>query len=373
MAHTKEFMGAPFRRAGKSKKQCANNLNCKLNVNEEYMGVFRTKSYVEMWSKAQGELGETNLDKLSTSSSSPSFPLQTHLTECLLEPRQETLLQMMESLNFHHLIINFFEASLEACNMCELLLRGIHQARANYQIIKRVLNTSKQFNNFVTDYPDELYSEIYQELARFALCKNPLSIISPAQYRKVHDGNMVLLHRLTSKHKKIRRRAKFNRFCKKVGGYSLVISHSALVIGLLVISLHSIVGLLAAPGLLGFLLCLFKKKTKTEPQVRSRLETLGAQLDIAAKGIFILINDFDTVSRLVRRLRDELDHHKAVSNMCVRSGNHEVLREVVQEFRMHESRFIDQLEELEEHLYLSFHTINRSRRLVLDEMMGFQI
>jgi hypothetical protein len=45
------------------------------------------------------------------------------------------------------------------------------------------------------------------------------------------------------------------------------------------------------------------------------------------------------------------------------------LKEVVKEFHIHDSSYLEQLEELERHIYLCFHTINRSRRLVMDKIM----
>lgn len=190
---------------------------------------------------------------------------------------------------------------------------------------------------------------------------------------------MELLHRLTSKRGKIRRRLTLKRVCKKVGGIALVTSHSAILIALLVLSFHSIVGLVAAPGLVGLFikgLILFKRSGK-ERLCRTRTsssddERLCEQLDVAAKGVFILINDLDTMSRMVKRLHDEVEHRKMVAGVCVRNingnGKCEILKQVMGEFRERESCFLDHLEELEGHIYLCFLTVNRSRRLVMQEI-----
>ena len=85
-----------------------------------------------------------------------------------------------------------------------------------------------------------------------------------------------------------------------------------------------------------------------------------------------MINDFDTISRLVWRLHDEIEHRKAIASMCIRNGKIEVLKEVVREFCMHDSSFLDQLKELEEQTRLCFHTINRSRGLVIQEIIDAQ-
>ncbi|KAI4316973.1 hypothetical protein L6164_024892 [Bauhinia variegata] len=333
------------------------------NVDEEYLKAFRTTSYIEICNKAQGQLGKTNIRRVSSSSS-----LFLHLTEHLLEPRQETITKLTESLSVHRLLVEYFEASLEACLYCDTILEGIYQMRLAYRKIKRVLKLSKM----VLDRTDTDQA-ICGDLASFTLQRNPLSIITPGQFRDIHDRYMVLLQRLKSKGSKIRQKLKFKRICKKVGRISLVISHSALVIALLVLAFHSVVGIVAAPAIVGCLLGLFRKRVKS---VRGRgkqntraSERLGEQLDFAAKGVYILINDFDTMSRMVRRLHDEVEHWKVVADMCVKNGKCEILKQALREFDAQDSSFLDQLKELEQHIYLCFLTINRSRRLVIEEIM----
>ncbi|KAL0391871.1 UNVERIFIED_CONTAM: hypothetical protein Sradi_2409900 [Sesamum radiatum] len=83
-----------------------------------------------------------------------------------------------------------------------------------------------------------------------------------------------------------------------------------------------------------------------------------------------MMNDFDTMSRLVRRLHDEMEHRKFVAEICVRKGKNEMLKEVIErEFQMHERCFLEQLEELEKQICLCFLDINRSRRLLVREMV----
>ncbi|KAF3970928.1 hypothetical protein CMV_005418 [Castanea mollissima] len=323
---------SPFRRAGRSPKEHANSLP---SVNEEYMEAFRTKSYTDMWEKVHDHVESTSMKRPS---SSTSLSLRTHLSESLLEPRQETLAGMIQGMDLHHLLIDYFKASLEA---------------------------SKIY------YTNDQCQVIFGKLAAFASMKNPLSVISPEQFRETRDGYVVLLQRLTSKHRKMRRNARFSKIWKKVGGVGLVISHSAILILLLLFAFHSIVGIVAAPALLACSLGLCAKKMKGAwGGLKAKLlGKLGEQIDLAAKGVYILVNDFDTMSRMVKRLHDEVEHRKAVADICVKNGKFEILKEVVRDFHVHESSFLEQLEELEDHIYLCFLTINRSRRLVIQEIM----
>ncbi|CAM8915920.1 hypothetical protein QQ045_028171 [Rhodiola kirilowii] len=351
----------------------------KFSVNEEYKEAFRTKSYIDMCTKVQGQLSRLNVnDKFpspssSLVSSSSSLHLYTHFSDYLLEPQPEILAEIGTRKNVHHLLIDYFKASSEACDLCESLLRSIHQTRANYRVIKKVIKLSKRLGSCCTDAGDDTRcAPILRELGRFVLLTNPLSVINNAQYQNVHKNHKVLLDRLTFTRKKIKRRAKLTKCCKKVGGYMLVIGYSALTVALLVVLVHSMVGLLAAPGLFIGALSLFKKKIKHNiwrSMDKNWVKKLDGQLDVAAKGLYILINDLDTMSRLVRRLHDEVEHGKSIASVCVRNGKREVMDEVVKEFHAHNRLFMEQLEELEERIYLCFVTINRSRRLVMQEIL----
>lgn len=366
-----------------------NSLSSKLNVNEEYLKAFRTNSYEEMWGRVQGQLGLTTSTTSKTarlsSSLSSSSPFYLDFSEYLLEPRQETLKNMMESLNFHHLLIEYFDASLRACHICELLLRSIHQTRSDYQKIKKVIKMSKRVLilhdcSTTENHNDHYYCRaIFRELTSIALLRNPLTIISPLQYCDIRESYLVLLHKLTSKQKKIKRRKKLIKKCKKVGGVGLVISHSLLLFALIVFAFHSVVGIVAAPATMGCSSIYLGKKKRVDSAARKRVGSsrvtgggLSEQLDVAAKGVFILINDFDTMSQMVKRLQNEVEHRKSVADICVRNKKFELLKEVVKGFHDQDSSFLEQLEELEGHIYLCLLTINRSRRLVIQEIIASQ-
>ncbi|CAF1927105.1 hypothetical protein Bca4012_071100 [Brassica carinata] len=382
MMKVKSFIGSRLktysaRQAENSEKECLRSLTCKLSVNEEYKEAFRTNSYLEIRTKAEDQLGITFFSKLSSPSSS-DLSFHSHFTHYLLDPPQETLDALMQDTSFHYLLVKFFDFSSEACDVCESLLQCIQQIKINHMKVKRVIKIGKKVCNGAKtpEYsPEKLCALIFQELSRYAVLKNPLyCIINEAQFPRVNDANSDLLARLKSKRRRIRRKIRLFTFCKKLGGYSLKISHIAIVITFLIVALHSILGVLAAPVLLGLCCLLRKKKTKRKMENKSKtdtkLEKLGAQMDIAAKGTFIIMNDLDTLSRLAGRLCDEIEHRKAVAAMCAKSGKVEVLKEALRAFNGNEERFSELLQELEEHLYLCFHTINISRRLVLAQTTG---
>jgi len=316
----------------------------------EYLEAFRTKSYVEICNKAQEELGNA---------ASTSFRM--HLTECLLEPPQEIVANM----KVHHLLVDYFEASLEACRCCHTILQAIQKTRLAYARLASVVKLSQ------TGPYEQSQKPIHTELSCFVLQNNPLSTIINVQFRDIHDRYMTLLRRLTSKKWKIQSTLAIKRVCKRVGGIGLVVSQCVLLVALLVFTLHSIIGLVAAPciaSLFGLVIGKRFKRSRERLNRNSNSVRQCEQFDVAAKGVFVLINELDTVSRMVKGLDDEVEHLREVADICVKNGKCEILKRVVKEFQDNEYNFLAKLEELEEHIYLCFLTVNRSRILVMQEI-----
>ncbi|XP_010266029.1 PREDICTED: UPF0496 protein At1g20180-like [Nelumbo nucifera] len=358
---TKTGSGAPIM------QHVMSSVRGKLNVNEEYMKAFRTQSYMEIWSKAQVQLRKKD-DEERVSSLSP-VPSTPHLSDFLLEPQQDILTDMIKNSNLHHLLIDYFQGSIEASKICEFLLKSIDQTRVNYCIIRRILNETKRLPAGSCDYSEDECKTIFRDLDSFAKLNNPLSGFTSMQFRLIHDRYGLMLKQLRTARKRVTRRKKLIGVSKKAVGLSLVIGCSALSVVTLALAVHALVGLIAAPGLISFSLGVMKKQIRS---ARVGLKTnmlarLSAQLDAAAKGVYILDRDFDTISRLVERLQDEIEHGRVIARMGVR--NRKILKEVVREFQTHESCFLDQLGELEDHVYLCFLTINAARRLVVHEIM----
>jgi hypothetical protein len=97
-------------------------------------------------------------------------------------------------------------------------------------------------------------------------------------------------------------------------------------------------------------------------------------VDAAARGVYIVERDLDTVSRMVRRAQDELEHGRDMARIAVGAAGHGgerpplLLQEVAREEEECGEDLRCQLEELEEHACLCLLTINRSRRMVAHEM-----
>ncbi|KAJ9553878.1 hypothetical protein OSB04_017923 [Centaurea solstitialis] len=328
-----------------------------MDVNQEYLEAFRTQSYIDICKKVQTHIG-------LSSSSSCVHDHYNHLCDILLEPQNETITNLAETFRVDHLVLDFFEAGLEAWRTCEQLLESVHQANASHRKVKRVVKLAQRV-------PDaKRCKKIYAELASYSSSVNPLSAFDPEKFPKLHTDQKQLLKRLTAKHTRIKRKQKLVTFLKKFGGCALITSYTILAVVLLVLACHGLVVAIAAPGLIGCVVGLTKKRDAGMKRVKtSELKRVGVQLDMAAKGIYTMIKDLDTMGWLVGRLHNEVEFGKAMARKCVVNRKPDVLEEVMKEFRVHESCFMEQLEELEDHIYLCLLNVNRSRRLLVEEIM----
>lgn len=349
------------------------SLSSKSNVNSEYLNAFRTNSYVDICNKAQGYGIENTSMRLSHSSS-----CSTSSSSSLLEPRQEIVTKMIKSFKVHHLLVDYFEASLEACLCCDKILQGVRQTRFDYGKVTNVVNKlSQRVVEYDTDTDVDTNTDdniIYEELVSSVINNSLCLSNNVINFRDIQEKHIALLNRLNSKRLKLRRKITIKRLCKKVGGIGLVVSETALLVALLVFAFHSIIGLAAAPYVVGGSFGLMKKKrSKWENGKYNSCEKLYEQVDVAAKGVYIVINDLDTMSRMVKRLEDEVEHWREVADICVKNYGHGngrcvILKMVLREFHDCQTNFMDQLEELEEHIFLCFLTINRSRRQLMQKI-----
>ncbi|XP_076885664.1 UPF0496 protein At1g20180-like [Bidens hawaiensis] len=330
-----------------------------INVNQEYKNTFRTQSYTDICTKVQTHI---QFD-VEPSSSLTHDGYIVHLCDILLEPQTETLKNLTNTFNLHYLLVDFFKASLQSWMICEELLKSIHQVNVNHQKVKQIIKLAQiRVSNGMN---------IYDELASYSSLTNPLSEFGPQKFPTLHINHKMLLKKLTTKHLRIKRRRKAINFFKKASGCALIASYTVLTVALVFLACHGLVVTLAAPGLIPCLFGLIKNNTRlAKKKVKpSELKRVGAQLDVAAKGVYTMMKDLDTMGWLVRRLHEEVEFGKAMARRCFRTRKADVLEEVMREFRVHESCLMEQLEELEDHIYLCLLNVNRSRKLLVEEII----
>ncbi|KAK9162634.1 hypothetical protein Syun_003536 [Stephania yunnanensis] len=331
----------------------------RVNVNEEYLSAFRTKSYADVLSKAQF--------------------LTPNMSDVLLEPEQESISVILENMIFSKktdiraLISKYFDISAESSRICTRLLRSINQVQSNYKFIQRALD-------LIDDYSlNEQFKLATSALNSFNLLSNPFSMSSNnlCDFKLIHDGYASVLNHLKLKRKKITEKIKLIRFLKKASNLCVTAVCGAVGVAVIVLAAHTVFGLLASPAIFTAVPSM-KNSFKTKKTITKGfrlfwstgfLRKLGIQLDVAAKGVYILNRDFDTMSRLVARLHDEIEHSKGMIRFCLeRREDKYPLQEVVKELKKSDIGFRRKVEELEDHVYLCLVTINRARVQVMKEM-----
>ncbi|KAG9444268.1 hypothetical protein H6P81_015608 [Aristolochia fimbriata] len=343
-----------FRKGGQYQKSTS------LNVNEEYLSVLRTDSYADYFTKAQ------------SLAQHPSPASYAHLSQSLLEPGQDTVAALLDSPVFSKNSVaaplrDYFDVSADASRICTALLDRLRRTRANHRFIRNALDLVKQAHSSG--------SSAMAELGSFNRSKNPFSTRN--EFDAIRVRYSAMLAHLKRKKKKVVRKILLLKCLNRGSKIALTAACGALATLVAVLAVHTLSGLVLGPALFGFsppLGGLIKKKVKALSKLGLlrtglRLRRAREELDAAAKGTYILNRDFDTMSRLVERLRDEIEHRKAMIRFCLeRREDRFALMEVVKELGKTDEAFMEQVEELEEHVYLCLVTINRARVLVTKEI-----
>ncbi|KAK9059894.1 hypothetical protein SSX86_020598 [Deinandra increscens subsp. villosa] len=341
---------------GKYHEESPSSFTKETDVNQEYKKAFRTQSYTDIFNKVQTHI---RFDDEPSSSSIHSPYIR--LCDILLEPQSETIANLTNTFNLHHLLIDFFKATIKSWMICEQLLESIHQVNTNHQKVKQIIKLTQRV-------PYD--TKVYEELDSYSSLVNPLSEFEPKKFPMLHIYHKLLLKKLTTKHTRVKRRQKIINLSKRVGGCALVASYTVLAVALLVLACHGLIAPLASPGLIACLFGLIKNTNSVKKRVKpTELKRIGVQLDVAAKGVYTMIKDLDTMGWLVGRLYNEVEFGKMMARKCFRTRKADVWEEVMREFRVHESCLLEQLEELEDHVYLCLLNVNRSRKLLVDEII----
>ncbi|KAJ8539411.1 hypothetical protein K7X08_013663 [Anisodus acutangulus] len=210
------------------------------------------------------------------------------------------------------------------------------------------------------------------ELRAYIIRNNPFSNLKKQDFKRINDEYSSILQHLSSKRKKVARKIKLIKNVNKASGICVTAACTLVAVAAVVLAAHTLVALVMGPAILTIIPLKPSKINKFTSRLRflkcGFLSKIGAQLDVAAKGTYILNRDFDTISRLVDRLHDEIEHNKAMIQLCLDRKEDSISLQVLKELKKSNVGFRKQVEELEEHVYLCLLTINRARALVIKEI-----
>ncbi|KAJ4890320.1 UPF0496 protein [Raphanus sativus] len=328
-----------------------------VDVREEYANAFRTESYNQFWTrviclnrkKSTLSSSSSPIESSSTSARLMSYRLFAHN---LLEPDPNTVNRILDLSRVGRptrtLLSDYFLETANAFLLCTLLLKNIHRLRSKYESLKP---------KFQPETHNSLaFLDQFTELSRWF---DPF-ISSGSRIQLTRTGCLNLLKRLESSRDKTRAKLKLVNGLTHSSGLLVLALTTTLIV---TIASHAFALFIAGPTLL---------TGRFKPVgLRNKLSKAAARLDVAAKGTYILSRDLDTISRLVTRINDEVEHVRAMAEFWAGRGSGRVRggEEVARELKRCEESFGEELDELEEHIYLCFMTINRARNLVAREIM----
>ncbi|KAJ9164209.1 hypothetical protein P3X46_023811 [Hevea brasiliensis] len=342
----------------------APNFQIRVDVHEEYANAFRTESYNEFWTRVLALSDENSATYIpvetSTAARLPSYRL---FVEHLLDPDQPTVTRILALAHnppaAHSLLTQYFNQTANASLLCGSLLKDIDHTRVKYSSLKITL----QSMGTTPLSPEKHFRILLTRITEFTNSLNPChwSAPSPTQVRATQADCSNLLKKLESSRDRAKSKLQMRSRLKHGSALFLVALTASLTV---ILATHALALVVAAPSLI---------KASLDVASSRRLARVMSQLDMAAKGSYILSRDLETISRLVARLNDELEHMRATVKFWVDRGE-EWIRvqangEVMRRLKKNDCSFSEQLDEAEEHLYLCFMTINRARNLVLREIL----
>ncbi|KAK2653925.1 hypothetical protein Ddye_013781 [Dipteronia dyeriana] len=332
-----------------------------VDVREEYAHAFRTESYNEFWTRVVAisnkdfsKCASVEIESSSTAARLSSYRL---FSEQLLDPDQPTVIRILSLVKTHSLLFDYFSETANASFMFSRLLKDIDHVRVSYRSFKTVLKSLEDNHFSFTNHSQSVrprLTELVNSLNPFA----PFAP-SPSRVRVIQAGCSKLNKQLELSRDKARTKLRIINFSEHGSAFFLVVVTASLTV---IIATHALALLVTAPGIIAASLELASTR---------RLARVPTQLDAAAKGTYILNRDLDTISRLMARLNDELEHMRSMVKFWLERGEARLQAscEMARQLMKNDTIFSQQLDELEEHLYLCFMTVNRARNLVVKEIM----
>lgn len=334
-----------------------------VNLSNAYKSAVETTSYGEIRSKLypdNSDLHEVESEHLDGQEE------EEQILEDVLNPNRECVqsaLEFAKNSTLTRLVSSYFEQSEHTSRFCLLLHHGLQRARFHYAPLHKLtavlpLDSESEFlNQSQCDHAFKIFLE-------FDRLENPFPHPDSQNFSEMRNCFSQLKRQLDSCLLKSRSKIRFVRRATVGCAICLIGTVVGVTLSAVAIATHALVALVACPVCSTFLPSNINKKELAHM----------ALLDAAAKNTYVLLNDLDTIDRLVARLHTEVEGDKLLIRLGLERGSdRHAIQEVAKQLYKNHLNFLRQLSDLEEHLCLCFAAINRARALLLQEIHLHQI
>ncbi|XP_024544707.1 UPF0496 protein 1 isoform X1 [Selaginella moellendorffii] len=332
-----------------------------LDVEQEYQRAIRTDSYVEFAERVAVARLNRETGTSVQGSVSPMPRSFERLAAALLEPEEDKILALLTTNKelgkrpeIHQLVSEYLEESRKSSALWASLLKSIQSSRDRCQEIGGILKsqTSDQ--------------EILRELCSIDEGENLFSVAVVQQFQPLHDHCLGMQKKLDKIRKKVGKKLRLTRACLKVStvilsiGCFIVLLVTTLALFLAVAAL--VVGCKVFTFPIGYVV---RRLNLRKRKKLNALERQWRQVEAVSQGTFVVVQDLDTTRRLVMRLGSEIDFtNKAVAFSIRHREDRSMLSQSLERLRRNQMILSQLLDDLEVNIYLSFMSINNTRREV---------
>ncbi|XVE67602.1 hypothetical protein DITRI_Ditri09bG0001200 [Diplodiscus trichospermus] len=333
------------------------HLSPTFNLSREYTLAVQTNSYNEIRSMIEKQVqidnfvenGDTNTHQLRLSQ--------------VLRPNRDCVLQALRHTDpkatLTRLVSTYFVYTENITTLYLWLYQCVYRARTLYAPITELLQLFPYDLNSITQSQCDWAFDIFFQ---FDSLDNPFPSPDSHNFNEMRRSFSQLKEQLDHHLKKSFSRVHLLNRATTGSAICLIGSVVGVVVSAVVISTHAlaaIVGLVATP------LC----PVNVPSDLKKKQLAHMAQLDAASKGTYVHSNYLDTTDRLVALLYTAVESDRHLVRFGLERGRDMYpIQEVVKHLRNSHNNFLDQLKELEEHIFLCFNAVNKFRAELLKQM-----
>ncbi|KAL1211233.1 hypothetical protein V5N11_023266 [Cardamine amara subsp. amara] len=291
------------------------------NLSRELAYAFQTDSYREIRSRVDPTQHQLHIQ--------PQPDNIELLLSQVLQPNKECVQEALshaKPTTPTHLVSTYFQHSEDATRLCLNLYQSVHSARLLYTPLFDFFHILPGDSHAIDETLCNLAFDVFLKLDTF---ENPFSSPESDTFGETRLCFSQLKYKLDSRLRKSRSRVRLLH--------------------------HATAGPLCSP----YLPHSFKKKELTNI----------SQLNVAARGTYVLDKDLDTIDRLVSRLQTGIEFDKHFIRLGLEKGRDVYsIQEIVKQLRKSHLNLTHQLKDLEDHICLWFTNVNEARSLLLQEI-----